>query len=355
MRSWFAAVSCLCLVCPATAKEEPFGQETVEVRPWRNPPRAGGKPAHRHSHAGHSHKPHAHAKGHRHAHPHDRAHKDGAHEAHGHPAGDGHHHHGIDTEHLFGFTTGTDIDPPGAKHFIADLNGRFAKGSGSYAAFSQRFEYAFTPWRDFHVGLSASLAGHAISGVMGLDDRRAATFEGVGVEFRQRLLDRATAPFGLAVIAEPHVARVEEGSGEAADKVAVEFTIAADKELIKDKLFGAINLVYEPEWIRLKATGETERESTVGASFAAMAQIAPSTFLGGELRYLRKYEGARLNTFAGEALFLGPSLFINLGDHLSLIAAWSSLVAGRPAGTSAALDLENFERHRAKLKAVFNF
>lgn len=365
MRYWIAAVSLLFLVLPATAKEKPFGQETVEVRPYRNPPRPGAKAQHRHNHGhqhrGHEHKHSAHKHGRTHSHDHKDAHagahghKHGGHQPHGHGHPNGHHHHGIETEHLFGFTTGTDIDPAGAKHLIVDLNGRFTRQSGSYAAFSQRFEYAFTPWRDFHLGLNASFAAHHISGVDGLDDRRSATFEGFGVEFRQRLLDRAQAPFGLTVIAEPHWARVDEVSGERVDKLAVEFTVAADKELIKDKLFGAINFIYEPEWVRVRATGEMERESTIGVSLALMAQVAPSIFLGGELRYLRSYEGAALNTFAGEALFLGPTLFINVNDKLALIAAYSTQIAGRPADAPAALDLENFERHRAKLKAVFNF
>ena len=366
MRYGIAAVSCLCLVLPAIAQEEPFGQETVEVRPYRNPPRLDAKAQHRHKH-GDQHR--GHAAGHKHVHKHDRTHahdhKDarpgarrhthGGHEPHGHSHSNGHHHHGIETEHLFGFSTGTDIDPPGAQHFIADLNGRFTRQNGSYAAFAQRFEYAFTPWRDFHLGLSASFAAHKISGVDGIDDRRSASFEGLGVEFRQRLLDRAQAPFGLTVIAEPHWARVDEVSGERVDKFAVEFTVAADKELIKDKLFGAINFIYEPEWVRVRATGEMERESTLGVSLALMAQVAPSIFLGGELRYLRSYQGATLTVFEGEALFLGPALLINVNDKLALMAAYSTQIVGRRADAPAALDLENFERHRAKLKAVLNF
>ncbi len=364
MRYWIAAVACLWVVPPATAKEEPFGQEMVEVRPYRTPPRPGAKAPHQHKH-GHHHRGHAardghkHEHGHQHGRPHGHDHKGARPHGHKHgghePHANGHHHHGIETEHLFGFTIGTDIDPPGAKHFIADLNGRFTRQGGSYAAFSQRFEYAFTPWRDFHLGFGASFAAHKISGVDGLDDRRSATFEGFAVDLRQRLLDRAHAPFGLTVIAEPHWARVDEVGGELVDKFAVEFTVAADKELIKDTLFGAINFIYEPEWVRVRATGEMERESTVGVSVALMAQVVRSIFLGGELRYLRSYEGAALNTFAGEALFLGPSVFINVNDKLALIAAYSTQIAGRPAGTPAALDLENFERHRAKLKAVFNF
>lgn len=367
MRAWFIAMSIVASSAPAQAKPEPFGQETVEVRPWRNPPRPGAKAAHRHKHshghahahgrggidphAGHSHGtgPHARKRG---AEPHAHGAEPHAH-AHGHGAHG--HNHGLETEHLFGFAMGSDIDPPGAKHFIFNVDGNFTRQTGSYAAVSKHFEYAFTPWRDFHVGFGASFATHAISGVDGFDDRHSVAFEGFSVELRQRLLDRATAPFGLTLTAEPHWARIDEASGEPANKVAVEFTVAADKELIRDKLFGAINLIYEPEWVRLTATGQTERESTIGISGALMTRVAPSVLAGGELRYLRKYEGAALESFAGEALFLGPILAVNVNESLMLVAAYSTQVAGRMAGGPWSLDLDNFERHRARLKAVVNF
>ena len=250
---------------------------------------------------------------------------------------------------------GSDIDAPGAKHFIADLTGRFGKQTGSYAALSQHFEYAFTPWRDFHVGLGASFAAHHISGVTGLEDRRQLAFEGLSVELRQRLLDRREAPFGLTLTAEPHWARLDETDGQRANKFGLGLTLAIDRELIKDRFYAALNLIYEPESVRLKATGETTRESTLGVAVAGMLAIMPSVFAGAELRYLRSYEGAALNTFAGEALFAGPILYVNVTHSLALIAALSSQVAGRPAAGAWGLDLENFERHRAMLKAVVHF
>ena len=357
MRYWWiciGSIAAVLLASPATAREEPFGQETVEVRPWRNPPRPDAAPRHRHRHSG----GHRHAPGHAHKHIHETLHRHppGAHRhSHKHGERNGHAHHGLETEHLFGFTRGSDIDPVGSRHFIADFSGRFGKQTGSYAAKTLHLEYAFTPWRDFHVGLGASFAAHNISGVEGFEDRRQAAFEGLSMETRYRLLDRAQAPFGLTIIAEPHWARLDEASGERADKFAFEFTLAVDRELIKDRLYGAINLIYEPEWVRLKQTGEIERESAIGISLAGMTSITPSIFVGGEIRYLRSYEGLALSTFAGEALFLGPVLFANLNDKLTLIAAYSAQVAGRAAGGSGLLDLENFERHRGKLKAVINF
>lgn len=355
-RWWPALIVAFWLVCPAWAREEPFGQETIEVRAWRNPPRPEARPKHRYEHPkGHKHSP-GYANSHTGRHSH---HRSPPPQQHSHRHGDGngheHKHQAIETEHLFGFTKGSDIDPPGVQHFIADLSGRFSKQTGSYTALSKHLEYAFTPWRDFHVGVGASFSAHDIWGVPSLDDRRQVAFEGLSLEFRQRLLDRAKAPFGLTLTAEPHWARLDEVDGHRADKFALEVSLAADQELIKDRLYAAFNLIYEPEWVRLKATGETERQSTLGVSLAGMAAVAPSIFVGGEVRYLRSYEGTALNSFAGEAFFVGPVLFVNVSDRLALVAAFSSQVAGRTARGSGSLDLENFERHRAKLKAVINF
>jgi hypothetical protein len=288
-------------------------------------------------------------------HGHRHRHAEGSHQHQRGEQADGHGHHGVETEHLFGFTLGSDIDPPGGRHLILDLSGSFGKRTGSYSAWSTHVEYAFTPWQNFHVSLGASLASHRISGVEGLEDRGQTAFEGLGLELRQRVFDRKYAPFGLTLTAAPHWARLDEKTGESADKFAVEFNLAADKELIKGRLFAAVNLIYEPEWVRIKATGERERESTFGASFAAMMALAPSVFLGGEVRYLRAYEGVSLDTFSGEAWFVGPTLYVSVNDRLSLIAAYSTQASGRAAGGPTGLELENFERHRAKLKAVVNF
>ena len=174
----------------------------------------------------------------------------------------------------------------------------------------------------------------------GLDDRRQTQFEGLSLELRKRLLDRAHAPFGLTLVAEPHWMRVEETSGERVAKKAIAFTIAADKELIKARLFAALNLIYEPEWVQLKSTGERERESTLGVALAGMTPVAPSAYAGGEVRYLRKYEGVALDSLLGEALYIGPIVYSNMHHGVALVAAYSAQVSGRPAGGSGGLDLD---------------
>jgi hypothetical protein len=208
-----------------------------------------------------------------------------------------------------------------------------------------------TLFPNFHFAVGASTAYHRISGVTGLDDRRQYEFDGASLELKYRLLDRATAPIGLTVIFEPHVARVEEVSGERVIKYAAEFKLAADAELLRDRIYAAFNLLYEPERVRVIGSDEVEKESTLGLSGALVAQVLKDVFLGGELRYLRKYEGLGLDTHVGHAWFVGPTLFAKLSESWWLAAAWSIQVAGQSVDTpDQRLDLEHFTRHQAKLK-----
>ena len=86
-----------------------------------------------------------------------------------------------------------------------------------------------------------------------------------------------------------------------------------------------------------------------------MAQIRPGFFIGGETRYLRKYDGIGLEQFAGQALFIGPTAYFQLSERSRLTATLSAQALGRPAGSNAALDLVNFERHQARLVFGVNF
>jgi hypothetical protein len=86
-----------------------------------------------------------------------------------------------------------------------------------------------------------------------------------------------------------------------------------------------------------------------------MAQLRPGFLLGGEARYLRKYEGIGLEELAGQALFVGPTAYFQLSKRSRLTASWSVQAWGRPAGSSASLDLVNFERQQARLVFGVNF
>ncbi|WP_454631368.1 hypothetical protein [Bradyrhizobium cenepequi] len=261
----------------------------------------------------------------------------------------------IDTEHMFGFMIGTDIGHVGEREFQTETTGRFSRNGGSYRAVTQEFEAEFVPARNVRVELGGAFVAHQIAGVTGLDDRRQLTWQGLSLDLRYRFLDRETAPFGLTFAVESHADRVDETTAARIRNFGTEFTLAFDRELVPSFLVAALNFIYQLEWTRFLGSRAAEQEATVGAAVGVMAQIRPGVFLGGEARYLRYYQGIGLNEFEAQALFIGPVAYLQLSERSRLTATWSVQAWGRPAGSVAALDLVNFERHQARLVFGVNF
>jgi hypothetical protein len=70
---------------------------------------------------------------------------------------------------------------------------------------------------------------------------------------------------------------------------------------------------------------------------------------------MRKYDGIGFDPFAGQALFVGPTMYANLSKNKAISVAWSVQVAGHAVDIPGSLDLKNFERHRAQLRLMYNF
>ena len=264
------------------------------------------------------------------------------------------HAEGIDTEHIFGFMIGSDVGNAGEREFQSQTTGRFSKSDGHYRAFGQELELELVPARNFRIEMGTSFVSHDINGVPDFEDRRQSAWQGVSVDFRYRFLDRDTAPLGLTFALETHADRVEETTAAVVRSYGTGLTLAFDRELVPNTI-AALNLIYQPEWTRFPGTGSAEQESTIGAAFAMMAQMRPGFLLGGEARYLRKYDGIGLESLAGQALFVGPTAYFQLSERSRLTVAWSFQAWGRSAQSGPALDLVNFERHQARLVFGVNF
>jgi hypothetical protein len=261
---------------------------------------------------------------------------------------------GIDTEHVFAFMIGTDTGNVGEREFQSQTTGRFGREGGRYRAGDEELELEFIPTKDVRIQLGSTFAAHDITGVR-FYDRRQLAWQGISLDLRYRFLDREISPFGFTVAVEHQVDKVNETTGAAARRYGADVVLAFDRELVPDKTIAALNLLYQPEWTRFAVTGAAVQESTVGAAFGLMTRVRPNILLGGEARYLRRYEGIGLEEFAGQALFVGPTAYFQLSERSRLTVAWSVQAWGRPAGSNAALDLANFERHQARLVFGVNF
>ena len=261
----------------------------------------------------------------------------------------------VDTQFIFGFTAGADVGDLGEKEIEHQTIARFGKGEGSYAAFSDQLRAEFVPTRNFRFEIGVPVAFHNISGLTDLDDRRHGRFDGLVTEFRYRLLDREHAPFALTIGAEPHWGRVDETSGEPVNNYGGELLIAVDREFIKERVFGALNLIYDPEVTRSRETGLWQREATLGLLASVTTQVRPGVFVGAEARYLRKYDSLGFDAFAGQALFVGPTMYVRFSKTLAISGAWGIQAVGHAVYIPGSLDLTNFTHHQALFRLEYNF
>ena len=262
---------------------------------------------------------------------------------------------GIDTEHIYAFMIGTDVGELGEREFQSETAGRFGKQAGTYQAVGQQMELEFVPIKNFRIEVGTTLAAHNIESVPNFVDRTQANWQGASLDLRYRFLDREAAPFGLTLALESHGNRIDETSAARAQNYGTELTLALERELIPGRAVATLNLGYQPEWTRFAGVPTEEQDSTLAVAFGVMAQLRPGFLLGGEIRYFRRYDGIGLDELAGQALFVGPTAYFQLSERARLTANWSVQAWGRPAGSNAALDLVNFERHQAKLVFGVNF
>jgi hypothetical protein len=265
----------------------------------------------------------------------------------------------VETKYIFGFTEGSGIGLEGEKEFSPETVGRFGKRDGRYGATETKLEFEFTPNQYVQFELGPMVARHSIQNVTDLDDRNQFAFSGFFGEIRSLLLDRgSSSPLAITLSVEPEWHRIDETGGARVKNFGLELKLNADLELIQNRMYLGANLLYEPE-----ATHDPdgigagwEKESTAGISGALSYRIAPSVFVGAEAWYLRHYDGAFLNSFTGDAVFLGPTIYVQLSRKVFMTAAWNTQVWGREIDNpGVSFNLAEFSRQRAKLKLAVEF
>lgn len=261
----------------------------------------------------------------------------------------------VDSEHIFGFTEGSDIGAAGELELLADTTGHFGKFSGTYWQTATTLEAKHSLTESFRVSATATFSYFDLSGLRDLDDRRKGAFQSLSFSTRYRLLDRAHAPIGLTFGVEPHWGFVDDLSGAPASQLGAEFLVLMDRELIPGRLLGAVNLSYEPEQIRPRGVAEVTRDSTLNLDAALAVRAASGVYIGAEVRYLRRFDGFGFSGTLGQVLYAGPTVYATFGNEFFFSATWNAQIWGAATGSPAALDLVNFDRFRVKVRAGFNF
>jgi hypothetical protein len=148
-------------------------------------------------------------------------------------------------------------------------------------------------------------------------------------------------------------------TGYRAEGYGAELRLLLDA-VLGERLFGAVNLNYalgtqrfdiaNAPWVR--ASGAAVSAALTRQVHFAEKQLIESVFVGIEGRYRSLFDGLMLNRELGSAFFLGPTLAIGFPGERMISFAWSPQISGRARSASAPrpLDLDNFERHEARMK-----
>lgn len=255
----------------------------------------------------------------------------------------------VDTEHMFGFTEGTDIGAAGQPEGEVETIGRYGGSAGSYGALSATASLKYPLTDSFR--LAPGITFHFdISGVPDFDDRNEVSLDRLALEFRWRPFDRETSLFGLTFVATPFVGFVDDVTGAPGDAWGTMLIAAVDRALIADRLFAALNLAYDFERVRDFATGLMVDGSVLKLSVAATTRIDHWLYLGGEARYLRAHDGLAFGNLVGQAAYVGPTFYMTPGPGISLSGAWNIQAWGQATGLAPGLDLTFFDRQMFKLR-----
>lgn len=261
----------------------------------------------------------------------------------------------IETKYIFGFTEGSSIGLEGEKEVSSETFAGFGKRNGRYAASETKLEFEHTPTQFIQIEFGALVSTHNIKDVTDLDDRNSRNFMGLFGEFRYLLIGRGpSSPVGVTVSVEPVWRRIDETSGERVRNFELETRLHVDTELVENRVYLGFNAIYEPEWTRT-IDGEFERESTLGLSSAVAFRPVPPLLVGVEAGYFRHYDGIAFNTYTGDALYVGPTLYYRVARKAFMSAAFGTQIAGHAVDNPNSLNLADFSRYRAKLKFAYEF
>jgi hypothetical protein len=283
---------------------------------------------------------------------------------------------GLPTD-IFGFTTGSDVNDLGSLSGSVEYNGNFGTRFGRLDGSLLKGQISYSPFPCLEIGPTIQgFSANAGRSTFGLDTRQ---FGGT-VELKYKLLGRATNGIGLTITTEPGVFNRQYRSGfvdgfgnptrPSGTVTANLARILIDFELVKDKLYGAINLEHAAVWddpisqspgLGLPSPGYA-RFSNANIRAALAYKVTDAIYLGVEASHQRAYSGIFLNRDLGNAWFVGPTFYWQATDKIFVTGAYNYQFAGQTKdafetiGTSSrGVDLINFNRHLAKFKIGYSF
>jgi hypothetical protein len=222
----------------------------------------------------------------------------------------------FDTEHIFGFAEGSDIGAKGELELESTTIGSFG-ALRSYSDIDNETSLRYNVANELRLSLGTLKDYFYIQDVPLLSDRKTLEF-GIIAEARWHILDWRTAPFGMSLSLNPLWRLTDPTSGQGSSNFAALVTLLIDKEVIPEKFFAVLNLVYRPSF--LQPNGRFDHEDSFAIVAGGSYALSPSLLIGAEIRHEDVVRNGSLN---GHALFAGPQLYVRLSGDLSVKIAWA--------------------------------
>jgi hypothetical protein len=253
----------------------------------------------------------------------------------------------VDTEHIFGFTEGSDIGEKGDKE-VDHSSYMFLGKQGNFVAIVNETVFRYGVGNGFRASFNLLTDYHGVYNSPGIPNRSTFAVSGLSSELDWALLERGKAPFGLTLSFIPQWRRLDDTSGAPQESFGFPIQLLADVALLPNKWFAAVNLNYAPVFIHNSGTWTTSQPMEVSAatSFGISSDIV---FIGGEIRHLTQNQHG---FFSEHALFIGPSIYVKLWENADVKLAWSAQI---PDETTGKIDLVNYERHQLRLQFATGF
>lgn len=258
-------------------------------------------------------------------------------------------------EDVFGTTNPSEVGDPGDLSITHEYDGRAGKAGGNFASVTQKTQVGYTFSDSFWAGLAGFATGTRVQGIPDIGPNRSVIdFDGGSVEGQYVLIQRShTNPFQLAVDLEIGWNRLDPFSGQRSDTFYASPKIFFDAVVIPDRLYWGLNVSYQPQ-------AQTVGRAVIGSAGVAVStavayEITQAYVIGVEARYFDAFSDARARTFAGDALFIGPTFLWRYDDHVTLNATWSPQIYGSRKNVPGRLDTVDFERQNFRVKFAYTF
>lgn len=253
----------------------------------------------------------------------------------------------------FGFTGSSDVAPSGGWLLESENTARSRRRDGDYEVYRSDNKIGYGLTDTISLGLKVNLGRYDVAGVRGLEDRRTTTFEGLAGLVKYRALERGKDPFGLSIEVGPDWGRFNSGTGAAEESFSIDARLSTDLRIGSSDIYVGSNIAASNAWAWPREDAE-QRSSFLEVS-TATALIKPDWSIGAEARLLTAYSDLLFDSYAGNALYVGPTASVSFGEGAYAAAGLGIQIAGddRIAGTS--LNLAGFEQHQVRLKVGYTF